>query len=405
MPVLLCGGCKGGINVGQRRIKCSCCNLVYHSECVNFNGDSPARASWKCPNCLAAQRKGGNNSNTPLRSSGPTPESIPEQLVMQGNSISTISPDNDTELVHGLALEHATVVELKSFIKSELEQFKQELIIETKRELTELRKDFADLAGSFQKCTEKVDNLEERVLRLESDWQQVSICTEKVDDLKERVLKLESGWDQTSVQGVNEHRELQSVVESLKVQLNQGEQEMLLNDVDITGLPESPNEDVTLVLTSVAAKLGVALSVGDIVSVRRVGSTLRNQVEGDLRPRPIVARFTRKALRDQLIKNARKRRITTTVDLGMPGESKRIYINERLTSFNRALFRKSRDMGQAKRWNRVWTRDGAIYVRSGSSKSESGHRIRSEMDLARFSSSTQPSPACGTVTDSRSAVA
>lgn len=101
------------------------------------------------------------------------------------------------------------------------------------------------------------------------------------------------------------------------------------------------------------------------------------------RPRPIVVRLARRALRDQLLKAARVRRGATTEGTDLPGPARKFYMNERLTRTNRLLFRRARELGDHHRWRFIWTRDGKIYARQHSGRDALRHRIRTEADLNR----------------------
>ncbi|VVC90122.1 unnamed protein product, partial [Leptidea sinapis] len=80
-------------------------------------------------------------------------------------------------------------------------------------------------------------------------------------------------------------------------------QEKLLNDVEITGIPESNNENVTHIVITLAQKVGLTISDCDIVNAMRRGPR-RPAEGGTARSRPIVVSLTRRHIRDELLRVA-----------------------------------------------------------------------------------------------------
>ena len=124
----------------------------------------------------------------------------------------------------------------------------------------------------------------------------------------------------------------------------------------------------------IGTKLGVALEERDIVSATRVGTRLRSEKSagasggdgngGGARPRPLVVRLARRALRDELLRQARVRRGANTADLGLPMHKPRnFYLNERLTKTNRILLSRARAAASAANWKFAWSKEGKVYVR------------------------------------------
>ncbi|XP_063537556.1 uncharacterized protein LOC134746915 [Cydia strobilella] len=172
----------------------------------------------------------------------------------------------------------------------------------------------------------------------------------------------------------------------LRLELSDRDQELLLNDIEISSVPESHGENVMHLVTTLGQKLGVELTEHDIVDAMRVGRApqLEEGVHGPAaRPRPLVERLARRAVRDRLLQAARVRRGITTEGAGIPGRTCRLYVNERLTPQNRRLLYKARELKQQYSWRYVWTRDGKIFARQQAGTSSPRYRIRTEVDLER----------------------
>ncbi|CAK1589741.1 unnamed protein product [Parnassius mnemosyne] len=87
-----CEACRANISVTQKRIKCTQCSHNYHSECINFNNDTASRSEWKCPACIASCRRGGDNSNTPIRSNKSPSKIVHDKTMIRPSNKSSDQP-------------------------------------------------------------------------------------------------------------------------------------------------------------------------------------------------------------------------------------------------------------------------------------------------------------------------
>lgn len=207
----------------------------------------------------------------------------------------------------------------------------------------------------------------------------------RIDKLESRIeaLEMNSGVPQNC-----EISNLQETVARLHTELEKRNQELLANDLEIAGFPESHNENATHVLLAIAKKLGVPLEDRDVVSAHRVGA-VRGHADGGAsvaRPRPVAVRLARRATRDELLQAARVRRHLIPSDMGLPvpdspGPPRHFYLNERLSRHNRHIFQKSREAAKHAGWRYVWTREGHIFARQEHGKAR--YRLGSEADLVR----------------------
>ncbi|XP_041972216.1 uncharacterized protein LOC121728160 [Aricia agestis] len=215
-----------------------------------------------------------------------------------------------------------------------------------------------------------------------SEWR--SDVHKRLDSLERRIELVEQR--QENPPSSPKVAELEMVVSQLKSELNDRDQEALLTDLDVGNLPETTGENTVHTVTVLATKLGVQLSSADIVFAERVGAVERSPT-GDVtaaeerRARRIVVRLARRDLRDELLQAARVRRTLSSTDLGAPGAPRRVYVNERLTRANRALFHQAREECRRLQWRYSWTKRGRIFVRLADGKPV--HAIRTEADLTR----------------------
>ncbi|XP_028179082.1 uncharacterized protein LOC114366413 [Ostrinia furnacalis] len=236
-----------------------------------------------------------------------------------------------------------------------------QLILE---ELRALRAEMSDFRSTIQQLTAEINH----------NKQCIEGLTSRVETLEQR---------QNKIIPITETPNLQETISELKQNLNDRDQELLQNDIEIAGIPEEKNENAAHIMLTVANKLGVSIDERDIVNAER-GGPLRagsSHETPDARPRVLIIRLTRRALRGQLLAAARVRRSLQTDGLGLSGSPKNFYINERLTKQNRHLFYNAREAARREKWHYVWTRDGRIYARR--EQGAPRHRIKSEADINR----------------------
>lgn len=208
----------------------------------------------------------------------------------------------------------------------------------------------------------------------------VVAINERMEGIERRLDAVEQ--KEVASSRASEVAELEKVVDQLKMELNDRDQEALSADLEIGQLPEVKGETVLHSVTVLAAKLGVALEERDIVFAERVGAADRTGSSGsEGRPRRVVVRLARRHLRDELITSARVRRTLTTAELGQGGPQQRIYLNERLTRTNRHLFHLVREECRKQGWRYTWTKRGRVYARQGDGKQV--YPFRTEADVAR----------------------
>lgn len=188
-------------------------------------------------------------------------------------------------------------------------------------------------------------------------------CGARIDQLETRILEVERKLENINIDSSNV---VESVVAELRQQLNERDQDLLLNDLEISGVPEALDDRPMHIVKLLSITLGVEMDERDIIHAEQLGSSRRDRMVGSqpARPRNIILRVARRATRDQLLRAARVRRSLTTANLDVSIEPPcRVYVNERLTRTNRQLFGRVRDQARKLGWKFVWTREGKIFTR------------------------------------------
>ncbi|KAI8431347.1 hypothetical protein MSG28_013712 [Choristoneura fumiferana] len=332
-----CAGCgKFTTNHLTDGAKCKKCSSVYHRVCVNLGLDARVSSAWVCPACKV-QVPRSDNTDTPVKGS--------EQ---EGAGVDEPSPVQD--------------------LTREIRMFRLD-VAAMREEMAGLRRDIAEMRSSIGGFQARFEAVEERISRLEART------------------------EERAADGAGDH--LANTVAELKAELNDRDQDLLLGDLEISGIPEAASENGLHLVGLVARKLGVALDERDIVFAERVGAPRRSLdvaegggAAGDasvgaerLRPRPLVVRLARRAPRADLLRAARVRRGADTADFGLPGSPTRFYVNERLTRLNRSLFYSARQECRRLDWRYPWTTAGRVYVRRD--RDGPAQRIRSSEDIAQ----------------------
>lgn len=319
-------------------VTCPKCKCKSHRACVNIPDGVKVQSTWLCPECKARTPKTGN-LNTPVR----------------GQSASPTCYDSDKE--SPMADIQSSTVDLQGLeLATELRQFRTEMR-EARQEFKQFRQEVLEIRDLLKSYEERIDTLEAKVEALESR-------TANVSPQKE---------DTSSVQ---------AIISGLREELNDRDQESLLTDIEVTGIPEEGEENLLHVVTACASKLSVCLEERDIVYCSRVGGVVRGEASGAARPRPVAVRLARRQVRDSLLQAARVRRSLTTEGIGLRDPVIRsFYINERLTRYNRQLFFKVRERARRLNWRYTWTKGGKIYARR--EHGTASFRIKTEVDLDR----------------------
>lgn len=252
-------------------------------------------------------------------------------------------------------------------------------------EITANGKGGADCSRMLCELIEEIKGLRSDLKEARNEMKQfkadLQACCSRITSVEGKVLEVEKKIDSKTFD--NAH--LENTIADLKTQLNERDQELLLNDVEIAGLPEERNESVLHLASLVATKLGLTLDERDIVHAERRGAVRRNRSDGEgapQRPRPLVVRLARRVQRDAVLRAARVRRGLSTTDMNLAGEPRKVYINERLTRNNRQLFGKAREAASRAQWKYLWTKGGQIFTRKDDGKVV--ERIRTEGDISKI---------------------
>lgn len=245
-----------------------------------------------------------------------------------------------------------------------------------------------DAAGLIAYMDQKFASLSENLIDFkQSVNDQLSTLNKTVNSWEQRVQELENKTEEVLLvkhcltkQG-QEISSLKTTIASLSEKLNAQEQFSVRNELEISGIPESGNENLLQMLTVTAHKIGMELNPLDIDMVTRVGSRPKTPIASSI-PRPIVVRFIRNNKRNEMLQAARVRRNLSTEDIDISGPASRLYFNERLTKENRKLFHDARTRAKLHNFKYCWVKNGLIFIRKEDQKAPK--LIRGFADIERL---------------------
>ncbi|XP_072946388.1 uncharacterized protein [Epargyreus clarus] len=331
-----CGAC-GRFASTNESVKCTKCSVSFHKQCVKISNDARTQ-KWQCRECKP--KAPGASAATVCT---PSPEG--------SSGTDTEFTDARIESADRGRCENADLTTDIKFIREQLSNILREMTC-FRQEILKINKNLGDLSN-------------------------------RVGDVEKRIEVLEQRTSDTNVSSVASN--LEESVTELRCQLNDRDQALFLTDVEITGVEETKGENLLSIVSLIATKIGVSLEERDVVSAMRTGVRRpHDNLTGAIkqRPRPLVVRLARRAVRDQLLKAARVRRGADTAGVIVGSEPRTFYINERLTYNNKQLFYKVRDAGRRKGWRYMWTRDGYIYARRDSESPR--YRVRTDADINKI---------------------
>jgi hypothetical protein len=313
-----CSACSDPLPNKNDCAKCSVCSALLHFECAGISDTTwsqmrtTRRDLWKCSSCKTKESKASGCKDP-------------------------VSKDNLNKIRDEI------ITEIKKIIKCEFADHEKKL-----------EEKLNDFTLSLNFYGSKIDDFQEVVNGFS--------C--KLKDIEKNCELLKK-----------ENTDLCNQILSYKIQLENLEQYNRNRNVEVTGVPEIPQEKMSDIVEKLSDITGVNIDMNkDIQAVHRVPT--RNE-KG---PKPIVMQFSNRQLRDEFLKNGKKSSIKSTDFVpGIP--STKVYVNEHLTPYNRNLLYHAKKLRE-KGFKYVWTVEGKVFVRK--SESDRSQRVFSVDDVDKL---------------------
>lgn len=175
-----------------------------------------------------------------------------------------------------------------------------------------------------------------------------------------------------------EIQELRDELEETKIKLNELEQYSRRPCLNVSGVPETANEDTNQLVTDLAKMAGVNVSPGDIDVSHRIGAPRQGKV------RAIIVRFAHYPIR-QALYNARRelRKPRPFHGSTVSAETANgVFISDSLTRENQQTLYRARQLKKDNKIFAAWSDVGRLKIRI--SQGGPTHVIRSERDLTKL---------------------
>ncbi|XP_044749735.1 uncharacterized protein LOC123310334 [Coccinella septempunctata] len=216
------------------------------------------------------------------------------------------------------------------------------------------------------------------VAKYETLLESVNFCSDSVSSFERSMSAIDRMMvDMERI--TRENMQLKSTVKDLQERMEVLEQQSRVNNLEICGVPEKANENVSHIISRVAEVIGCPINSSDVDSFYRVPTF-------DIsRPKPIVVKFTSKQKRDDFLgasKTKRRQSLQPNKGLKIENISDNLYINEHLTPKNKKLLKKTKEVTRSKNYKFAWTRNGFIFVRKDDRSRVV--RVSSEEDLSKI---------------------
>lgn len=320
-----CLGCTKQIKSNDLKT-CSVCVAHYHYQCLGVSSDNflkeskQYKANWKCPQCKVTEKRGGDNTNTPIR--------------QQSVDSPRISLD---------------IEDLKMFMESRFECFKEQILKEVKQ----------SLENYYENMLKRTEKVEESIAHLSVKYDDFSSKMSGIDqDMKSLKKQQECICE--------ENGKMKREILLLQSKLEEAEQRSRSHNVEIRGVPESESENLLIVIENLCSYLKMNLDPSEVCDIFRSGRKILPD-----KPRPIVVIFKSLSIRNNLLrlvkqfnKNCKDSSARFKTDyLCLDLHSRPVYVSEHLTLKMKQLFGKSRQVALKQNFKFCWYSNGRIYLK------------------------------------------
>uniref|UniRef100_A0A2A4J6R0 FP protein C-terminal domain-containing protein n=1 Tax=Heliothis virescens TaxID=7102 RepID=A0A2A4J6R0_HELVI len=165
------------------------------------------------------------------------------------------------------------------------------------------------------------------------------------------------------------------LIDNLVSKIDSLEQQARNCNAEICNVPEKRGENLLNIIEMVGSAVNFPICQRDIVSIHRV----QHATQQGNKPKNIVVKFNSRILRDNLVSAYRLSKTLKAEQIGFPGSTATIYINEHLTLKNKQLFRKTREAAASHNYKYVWIKNSTILVRKRDDTSTFAIRIEDDI--------------------------
>ncbi|XP_045777094.1 uncharacterized protein LOC123875358 [Maniola jurtina] len=315
-----CAGCLKDITSDRRSMRCFLCEKYYDLSCCGLSDmqykklNAATKTTWKCPTCQARLRSGGDNSDTPIRSTSKSTSSVTQ-------------PDLDAYIAESV----------NKIISSTMGSIILDVL---SRELKPIKSDMA---------------------LLKDIQHSISYVSNELDDIKKSFTLLKD--ENAKLIKVNE--DLKVTVNDLNTRLCILEQHSRENNLEINGIPENKSENLVNTLQQMGNIISHPIQENVILSCTRV----RKLDPSTDRPRSVIVKLPNTKTRDSILAAVAKFNKNNPNDklsskhLGYGTTKSPVFVTEHLSPYFKALHAETRRLARDKGYRYIWIRNGRIFIR------------------------------------------
>lgn len=335
-----CDLCHEKILEETDAIMCSgSCGEIFHFYCVPFEERAfkkmteDRKKCWKCKNCKPVTRSANKKvEENPVTQ---TENSEKEENINK----TSFEKDPDVNIPDNVSDCSKTVlIDLVEYLKTENKTMLNNLVDQLKAE----NKTLKDLI---------TNKFEEYDQNLEFNSGLVKDLTSKVTDLTEDINKMKK----QQLDLLKENQELKSEVQQLKTDMTDLKQYSRRNNLEITNLPESKDENLKEIVSTMFSKLEVDL-MDHVTTFHRIPTAKKDK------PKPIIIQFDNKLSRDTCLQAAKVKR-PKAKEINPRLIDCPVYFNEHLTPELKNLHYHCRKFKIDNKYEFLWIKEGKIFLR------------------------------------------
>ncbi|XP_054282152.1 uncharacterized protein LOC128999593 [Macrosteles quadrilineatus] len=312
-----CGVCRKCCEDVGNSVKCTGCGSVFHADCIKKqDGETIKPRACKDWKCRDCKQ----------------------------SAVSTGSGSSTT-----------TTSITKEFFLKVMENFKNEIT----NELKGVKKETLELTTTVQHLSDTVDGV-----------------VSQMNDFKKEIMSIRKENEDLRAK----NNTLTSQLGKLNDRIRDLEQYSRTNNVEISGIPKTANENVKSVVKDIGSALGLEVETSSIAAAHRIPSYNKTRVPS------LVVQFTERTMKEAFInkfKEARARNEHLTankVNNTFPRD--RVFVNDHLSPENKIFLSKLKQKCAEVGYSFVWCRGGKFFVRK--SEGEKAIKVSTYEEIAKI---------------------
>lgn len=339
-------------------MECRQCKGKYHLHCLNIRKDQflalskECRTTWLCPHCNNITRRTRCNPNTSVTQNQVPPSD--ESVNMSMDSSDRVA---SVDTASAVSEEPVTMDKIRQLFDDRLNSSLTAFMHSFRAALHE---DVRVMVQAEMKST---------VQELKNDFNQtITFISDEQATLKTQI----NNKDETIKKLETENLKLQADLVKLNSRLSSMEKMSRGLNIELQAVPESRNENVMSLFKKICETVDVHIDDPCIQACRRVA---KMDAKSN-RPRNILVTLSSPRLRDTILSSVHRYNKShpkdplSTRHLGLPGETRKIYVTEHLSPECKSLYAQTRKIAKEKNYKYVWVKYARIYMRKND---ESGH--------------------------------